>query len=216
MDDIRGVRLRKRARDQARDPQRAHRRHRSGLEDPIEGFAVDQLHREVRSAVTELADRVDRDDTGVGDARGGAGLAREPLRHHRIGRDLRGGHLDRDRAIEPELAAPVDGAERASAEHALDLEPIDDLADEARARGVGERVTLRGPEDVRHGGGIDRRGLDDDRAALGAEPPRLVRAGRTRGANPHLWTRVAVAGGHGARGVGRVFHVTYSLDTLPA
>src|SRR3569623_3085326 len=69
------------------------------------------------------------------DLRGGTRLARESLRHHRIGGDLMRRHLDRDDAVEPELAAAIDRTERTAAELGLDHElVIDRVADEVRRR----------------------------------------------------------------------------------
>ena len=114
------------------------------------------------------------------DARGGARLAGEPPRHHRIGGDLVRRHLDRDRAIEAELAAAIDRAERAAADHGVDRElAVDRLADQARGR-VDRRGRRRGRARDRAGQGQGRARRHDAQlgAARGTEPSRLV--GRTR------------------------------------
>ena len=183
--DIGGVGLRECARDEADDLEGARAGKRSIDEDPIERLAVDQLHREVRPAIGELADRVDRDDAGMTHARGGAGFTREPLRHHRIGRDLVRRHLDRDGPVEPGLARAIHGAECTAADHRLDVEAIDRRADEAH-RGT------RGRAIERLRGGIDLGGLLEHGAALGAEPPGLVGRRRTGPASSHVPPRVAV------------------------
>ena len=86
-----------------------------------QGLALDQLGDQVGAAVL-LAELVEGDDAGVVEAGGGLRLAHDPL----PGLLARLDHLDRDVALEAGVPGPVDGAEAAAAELALDLEPVED------------------------------------------------------------------------------------------
>ena len=82
--------------------------------------ALDELHHEDVAAVV-VDDVVQRDDVGVPDRRGGAGLALHPRAALDVG-ELRRQHLQRDVAIEALVARAPDLAHRALAE--LRDEPV--------------------------------------------------------------------------------------------
>jgi hypothetical protein len=74
--------------------QRAHRRHLARLDERRERPALDERHREVRSAV-HLARVVDLDDVVVPHARARRGLVAEPLAGLRVGVEAVPQHLHR-------------------------------------------------------------------------------------------------------------------------
>src|SRR5262249_53346229 len=91
-----------------------------------QGLALDVLEREVRPAVV-LAERVERHDVRVVEARSRAGLLEESL----DAAALHDGALDelqRHRAAEREVLREVDLAHAALAEEAANPEPADDRA----------------------------------------------------------------------------------------
>jgi hypothetical protein len=100
MDDAAGVRV---GEGPGRVPQQSHRR--IGRERPqrldsfAERFPVDEGHGEV-GPPRRFVGRVDGDDVGVGELRGGACLAQESLADRGVGGERRGEDLEGDRAGE--------------------------------------------------------------------------------------------------------------------
>ena len=82
-------------------------------------LAVHVAHDEVDQPLA-LADRVDRDDVGMGQPRRRLGLAGEPLADVLLEGELGREDLDRDAALEPLVAGPVHHAHPAAADLALD------------------------------------------------------------------------------------------------
>ena len=81
--------------------------------------AVDEAHREVELAV-DLAGVVDGDDVRVLERGRQPGLAQEALTERAIGGEVRGEQLQRDVAVEREIARAVDDAHPTTADDRLD------------------------------------------------------------------------------------------------
>ena len=90
--------------------------------------AADQLHdQEDQALVAALV--ADRDDVGVAEHRGGAGLAGEPVDERRVVGQVLGHDLDRDRAVQPQVGGGVDGRHAAAGEPLLEaVAPLEDQA----------------------------------------------------------------------------------------
>ena len=89
------------------DPEHVRHRELPALHQLPERAALEQLHDQVGLAVL-LADVVDGADVRMTQPRGRAGLALEPLAALRVVGEIPGQHLERDRAVEPRVARPVD------------------------------------------------------------------------------------------------------------
>ena len=123
-----------------------HRGHgqRAGFpEDAVERAAVDVLHDEVQQPVG-VPDGIDRDDVGMAQGGGRAGLAPEPLHQGRAGTERRGNDLDGHPPVECNIVRGVDGGHAAATKLAEDLV----LAQRSRA----EELEFFGVCGV-HGGG---------------------------------------------------------------
>ena len=107
-----------------------------------ERLAGDVAHHEIDKA-RHLAERVQRHDMRVTQARGGACLAPEAFPHLGRARVLGGQHLDGDIAVERELVGQVDGAHPSAPEEALD--PV------LKTDRLGERLEKRVDRRVRGG-----------------------------------------------------------------
>ena len=186
--DARRVRLGERgARSRARCAARA-RGQRTVGEDLVERLALDELHREVRPAVGELADRVDRDDAGM--------RARAPRCEPRARTAAPSPDRRRSRGSAPSsrpCARGRPGVPRYTVPNApppmiaLDLELAVDRAPSSasptsspRRRWPDPRPAAVSSPRMRHPPPLHER-----RAAVGAEPPRLVGRRRACRTEPH-------------------------------
>ena len=115
MRDALPVRLVERVGDLDRDLQRLVERQRPFLEARGQRLAVEMRHDQVVRAI-DAADVVDAADVGMVQGRDGASLALEAGPHIGIASDVARQDLDRDRAIEPRVAGPVDLAHAARAD----------------------------------------------------------------------------------------------------
>ena len=120
MHDAGAMRRVERLGDLNRDGQRLVDRQRAAFEPGRQRLAVDQLHDEKRHALV-LADVVERADVRVRQARDRPRLALEPLAELGVGGQCCRQDLDRDGAIEPRVARPIDLAHPAGAEQRHDL-----------------------------------------------------------------------------------------------
>ena len=125
VDDPAAVCLREPFRDLARDGEHLVRRERTTGDPLLEAAPFDQRHRDVGPALV-LAGLVDRADVWVVERGGGLGLAQEPRARRRIGRQVVGQELQRDRAAKPDVLGAVDDAHPAAAQLAEDPVPAGD------------------------------------------------------------------------------------------
>jgi hypothetical protein len=88
----------------------------------VKGFASDEAHHIEGPAVVRFADRMERHDAGMLEARGDFGFDLEPREAQGIANELRMDELDRDVAIERAVFSGVDGAQAALGEEAEILE----------------------------------------------------------------------------------------------
>ena len=88
-------------------------------EHAVEPAPLDPLHRVVAEAA-DLADVEDRDDVRVVQPGGGPRLVQEPSAAVRVGRGVGAEHLQRDRAVEPDVDRLVDDPHAAAAQLADD------------------------------------------------------------------------------------------------
>jgi hypothetical protein len=102
----------------------------------LKGCTGDELHREVASGVV-LADLVDRDDVRVVEQGDGLGLVAEPADLVFGGQCGGADHLERNLAVQADLARLVDDAHAAAANLGLDL-VVAEVADER----AGSRVAV--------------------------------------------------------------------------
>ena len=122
MDEAARVGVGQRPRSLAEDACRLMWRERSAVGDPLgERFAGNVRHDEVDEAL-RFVDPMDRDDVGMGEARGHLRFANELLASFGQHRQLRRQHFDRDLARQPDLARQIHDAHAAAAE--LPLEGI--------------------------------------------------------------------------------------------
>ena len=97
------------------------RRQRAAARDELgERLAVDVLHRHERTAVV-LADVVDVHDVRMREPRGEPCLAEKARAQLVVAREILGEALQRDGAVELDVAGEVDDRHRAVAERALEL-----------------------------------------------------------------------------------------------
>ena len=123
MDHADGVRGIERERDLVRDVERAVQLDRAFLLDQIlERLALEVLHDEVHRALGQDAEVGDVDDVRVVDRRRRARLAQEAVDRLLVARELRVQHFHRDRLLDVDVLAEVDGAHAAAAEDLV--EPV--------------------------------------------------------------------------------------------
>ncbi len=154
------------------DAQQLLQLERAELVDPLlERDPGDELHDQEGPAAP-LADGMDRDDVRVADRRGRLRLAGEPPTRGRVGRPLRGQHLDRHVSVQRRVLTLVDDP------HPAPADAIHDLVCAEAAEVVGD---LGGPEPVGVVLGLGRprqvaeRGRELlDRVAVGEEVAQLV------------------------------------------
>ena len=126
------------------------------LDDLREGLPLDELHRVVVDAAL-AADRVDVDDAGMLQRRGGLGLILEPLEMPRVENRRKGQHLQSHPAAERNLLGLIHHAHAAAPNLAQDAE-LAQLAQTGRVGpkrvGYGTAISRRLPEVVqrRQGG----------------------------------------------------------------
>ena len=95
--------------------------HRAGQADEVgDRVTVDELHDDEVGARLG-APVVHAGDVGMGQVGRGLGLPTEPLDEGRVGGELREEHLDRDHAVQREVAGQVDLGHSAAGDLALDL-----------------------------------------------------------------------------------------------
>ena len=88
-------------------------------------LAIDHAHHD-EDVLAFGVDRVDRDDVGMGQSCGNAGLAHEPIARRAVARQPRRQHLDRDRAVEPHVAREIDRGHPAASQFALERVAADE------------------------------------------------------------------------------------------
>ena len=137
VDDAVSVRVRERAEHRADDAQRLGRRQRAFAQNLAQAAPLDVFHDEERTAV-DLAAVDDGDDVGVRELAQHVGLAVEALEKLRVLREVRGEHLERDRAAERELRGAVHRAHAAAADDLLDPVSADRTADERVGSGFAQ------------------------------------------------------------------------------
>jgi hypothetical protein len=116
VDDAGAVGVVERGGDLAADLDDLAGRERRLAADPLlEVLALDQLHHDVVD-VAVAADVVDRDDVGVAQPRGGAGLAAKALEEFGLAAELLAEDLDGDRPPEGRVLGGVDDRHPALAE----------------------------------------------------------------------------------------------------
>ena len=124
--------------------QRPRRRHRRLLDDGVaQRVAGDQLHHQEDGAVV-VALVEDRDDVGVREPGGGAGLAHEALGEVAVVVAVAEAgvhHLDGDGAVEPDVEGLVDAGHAAAGDARAD--PVAAVEQAARHPGTRERALLR-------------------------------------------------------------------------
>ena len=120
MDDAAAVRVGERLGDPGRQLDRLVDRQRAGAQAPGEGAAGNQLHHEEVDAVLRVEVEHGR-DAGMGEARQRVRLAPEALARGRSSSDAAEQHLDRDVALEVQVAGAEDLAHAAGAEGFHDL-----------------------------------------------------------------------------------------------
>ena len=116
-------------REQLRD------RETTGMKQPPQRLAVDQLHDDVRDGI-DLSDLVDGHDVRVVQSGGGSRLPLEPLQASRIRRQPGRQDLDGDLALKPRVPGPVNLPHPAGAERAQQL-----VRAKPRTRGSGHRIS---------------------------------------------------------------------------
>ena len=120
MNDTRSVRRVEGRGNLDRDRERLVERHGPRLEPRCERLALEILHDEELEPVL-LADVEEWADVRMAERRDRSGFAFEPLAELGVGREVSGKYLDRDDAIEPGVAGPVDFAHPAGAERRNDF-----------------------------------------------------------------------------------------------
>jgi hypothetical protein len=139
---------------------------RTVLLDPrMEAPSLDILHHEVRRAVVQLADRVDRDDVRVGERGDGLRFALEPRARVRARGEVPRENLYGNEALESRLAREKHPRHAARTDFAYQLEARRERAAQTLLELIGVGVLRRGR---RRAGGL-----------VGRSVERLVR-GRTR------------------------------------
>ena len=119
------------------------------LQPPVQGAALQQLHREVRDRHTGRplvhVDLVHPHDLRVLDLRQEFGLEQEPLNGPRVGGGAGEDHLERDHPVQPQVAGAVHDAHSAAADLGEYLEPADarQPARPDRGRLAAENVGVR-------------------------------------------------------------------------
>ena len=113
--DAGGVRVGDRVGEGGADAQRLEQRQGAALQHLGDGLARHELHHDEVRVVVALH-RVDRHDVRVVERRGGAGLLQQPRAVVRIGGAIGRESLDRDLAVEAQVARPVDLAHAPAAE----------------------------------------------------------------------------------------------------
>ncbi len=132
MDDVGCVRGSQALRDLLCDVGQAPHRHRplGFAQNGGQALAVEELHDEIRRAVSELTEVADVDDVPIADCTRGACFLEEALIGLVIRRPLAPEHLDRDSLVDNLVAARVNDSHAAFAEDALDqVAPVDGPAD---------------------------------------------------------------------------------------
>ena len=187
-----GVRGVERGADLPDDPRRARRVERPlAADERAQVVAGDVAHRDVGDPVL-LARVVDRDHVRVVDRRRDARLAQEPPPDRLVGHQGRGDDLQRDDAVERELARAIDDAHPPAPRHGLDPVPRERAARRHvahdcgvyRPRGIEEHSTflngrdasgLRGSSGAAESGGPGNRtptyGFGDHHPSRWTSPP---------------------------------------------
>ncbi len=140
MDDPRLVGPRERVRELRREGQGLARGEGSRVQHLAQRPSLDELHHE-EGTVARLADLVDRDDVGVIERGGGAGLVLEAREARRIRAQRDGQRLDRDVPLEARVARAPDDAHPAGAERREQL--VGAQPGSSRERHVAPNVTVR-------------------------------------------------------------------------
>ena len=180
------------------DPRRVDVGDTLAADHAVERRPLDELHGEVVDPV-RLPALVEADDPVVVEAGDGLGLAVEALDALGVEGHARGEDLERDLAVELDVARREDGPHGAAPELLQDLVGTDPRAGSegqrpgvepaarrdrlVRGQGVRDRLRRVGPEAHRPG---RARGLLRALAGAGAELDRLVRAGGARDRVPEL------------------------------